>query len=258
MIDTSVKNIYSVVDVKKKVPFNHKQILSCKALKFLADLHLNFNYRRMELLSFRNERKSVPKNGSPNLSDLIIFSGKKIKVFGLDKNTSIKKFSFEEDDVIVVDFNSFYDYSWTNLVETQIALKKVTNAEEDNIQMDSDSSTEIAVTTNPICVLGRDIFVDEPNFLVDKNPISAAFFDFGLFFFHNAKKLLSNGSAPFVYIHNIENYFEAKFWNEFLAFTEQELELETGSIKAVVSLNPSLPGFEKRHIAEEFSEHLIF
>lgn len=241
-----------------KVPFNHKQILSCKALKFLADLHINFNYRRIELLSFRNERKSVPQNGSISFSDLNIFSGKKIKVFGLDENTSIKKSSFNDDDVIVVDFNCNSNTSWTNFIETHIAIKEFTNAEQEDVQLESDSSTEIAINTNPICVMSRDVFEDEPNFLVDKNPISAAFFDFGLFLFHNAKKLLSNGSAPFVHIHNIENYFEAKFWNEFLSFTEQELELETGSIKAVVSLNPSLPGFEKRHIAEEFSEHLIF
>jgi malate synthase len=33
--------------------------------------------------------------------------------------------------------------------------------------------------------------------------VSASMFDFGLFFFHNAKKLLSRNSAPYFYLPKV-------------------------------------------------------
>ena len=47
-----------------------------------------------------------------------------------------------------------------------------------------------------LLVRPRGWHLDEKHFLVDGQPISGSLFDFGLFFFHNAKALLARGTGP--------------------------------------------------------------
>ena len=54
----------------------------------------------------------------------------------------------------------------------------------------------------------------EKHVLVDGEPISASLFDFGLFFFHNAKTLIANGSGPYFYLPKMESHLEARLWND--------------------------------------------
>lgn len=257
MNSISAKNVYSVVDIKVPVPFTYKQVLTCKALKFMAEVHLNFNDRRLELLSIREEKNGSSKNGSVNFSNLNSFSDRKIRVFGINENELIRKSLVENSNLIVVDFKNQNTPSWSGLVETQLSLKEIINSNHTDVSFESEQSQDFAVKEMPIVVCGRDLDDDEINFHVAKVPLCASFFDYGLYLFHNAKHIAASGSAPVVFIPNIVNYYEAKFWNEFFLFVEQELELETGSIKAIVSIDDKLPEFEKRHIKEELDEHLI-
>lgn len=56
----------------------------------------------------------------------------------------------------------------------------------------------------------RGLHLVEKHFLIDGQPISAAIFDFGLFFFHNAKNLMSSGFGPYFYLPKLEHYLEAR------------------------------------------------
>lgn len=257
MISTSTKNIYSVVDIKMKVPFSYKLVLSCKALKFIADLHLNFNHRRLELLAIRKERHNHSTNGISFLSNLNGFKNREIKILGTEENDLIKKSLLEDDKLIVVNFKTSDTPSWSSLVETQLNLKESINTNHSDVLTEAEQTVDVAVREIPIIVCGRDLYADETNFYIDKVAVSAAFFDFGLYLFHNAKSLVEGGSTPFIFVHNIENYYEAKLWNEFLNYVEEELGLEIGSIKAVFSLEDKLPAFEKKHIYAELNEHLV-
>ncbi len=257
MINTTIKNIYSLVDIKMKVPFSYKQVLSCKALKFLADLHINFNYRRLELLSIRNEKRVNLNGARIDFSNFNKYNHNEVKTFGLNQIDSLKKSISKNNSVSVVSFSSDDNPSWSSLVETQLGLKEIVDSNCSASSIENEDSIDVAVNEISILFCGRDLSIDEINFYIDKAPLSASFFDFGLYLYHNSKQLINSGSTPTVFIPNIMNYYEAKFWNEFLLFVEQELELETGSIKAVVSLDEKLPEFEKRHIKEELVEHLI-
>ena len=42
----------------------------------------------------------------------------------------------------------------------------------------------------------------------------AALFDFGLYFFHNAKELLARGTGPYFYLPKMESHLEARLWND--------------------------------------------
>ena len=257
MISTSTKNIYSVVDIKMKVPFSYKLVLSCKALKFIADLHLNFNHRRLELLAIRKERHNHSNNGISFLSNLNGFKNREMKILGTEENGLIKKSLLEDDKLIVIDFSNSDTPSWSSLVETQINLKEIISTNHADTLSEGEQTVNAVVSDVPIIIRGRDLYADETNFYIDKVAVSAAFFDFGLYLFHNAKSMVDGGSTPFIFVHNIENYYEAKLWNEFLNYVEEELGLETVSIKAVFSLEDKLPAFEKKHIYAELNEHLV-
>ncbi|OGU39585.1 MAG: hypothetical protein A2315_13550 [Ignavibacteria bacterium RIFOXYB2_FULL_35_12] len=257
MISTSTKNIYSVVDIKMKVPFSYKQVLSCKALKFIADLHLNFNNRRLELLSIRNEKHNHTANEITFLSNMNGFKDRELKILGVDENDLLNQSLITDDKLIVIDFRTSNTPSWSSLVETQINLKEIIDTNHNNTLTEGEQTVDTAVRQISIVVCGRDLYADELNFYIDRAPLGAAFFDFGLYLFHNAKSIVESGSTPFIFIPNIDNYYEAKLWNEFLNYVEQELELVSGTIKVIVSLNYTLPAFEKKHIHEELSEHLV-
>jgi len=257
MINTTTKNIYSLVDIKKKVPFSYKQILSCKALKFLADLQINFNYRRLELLSIRNEKNVNLKGAGVDFFNFNKYNDREVKTFGLNQIDSLKKSISKNNSISALDFSSENNPSWPSLMETQLGLREIVDTNCRVFSIETEEPVDVAVKEVSIVFCGRDLSIDEVNFYIDKAPLSASFFDFGLYLYHNAKQLIESGSTPTVFIPNIMNYYEAKFWNEFLLFVEQELELETGSIKAVVALDGKLPEFEKRHIKEELFEHLV-
>lgn len=43
---------------------------------------------------------------------------------------------------------------------------------------------------------------------------SASLFDFGLFFFHNARESVARGYGPYFYLPKMESHLEARLWND--------------------------------------------
>lgn len=254
MINTSTKNIYSLIDIKMNVPFSHKQILSYKALKFLVDLHANFNFRRVELIEMRNGKK---KSNGKIIPISKYFANRRIEPYVTNEMQPMDDILNGPDRVLFVDFKQKELSSWNSLVETQIGLKEIVGKNQKYTLEADDSDLDVIVNENLIVVCGRDLDTDEPNIQIDGNPICASFVDFGLFLFHNAKAIITNGSVPYIHVCNIQNFYEAKLWNELLNFIEQELNITAGTIKAAVSLSENLPEFEIRHIHDEFGDHLL-
>jgi malate synthase len=270
MVSTTIKNIYSLVNIKMNVPFSYKQILSCKALKFLADLHINFDYRRQELLTIAEEKRSANRKKDFNGNEIVDptieskqsinlngFNPKEIEIWNLEKINSTKRLSMSDNKKLLVHFDADSSIEWATLVEAQIKIKDLVAENNQLVSSEGEQMKYFTEKEFPVLVCPRNLNLVEDNFQVTGSKLCSSFFDAGLYLFHNAKMLLENDSFPCLYLNNIENYFEAKFWNEIITFAEEELELETGSIKAVVSLDGKLPEFEKRHIKEELSEHLF-
>jgi malate synthase len=95
----------------------------------------------------------------------------------------------------------------------------------------------------------------ERHFLVDGEPISGSLFDFGLYFFHNAKELLARGSGPYYYLAKMESHLEARLWNDVFTFSEEYLGVPHGSIKATVLIETILGAFEIEEILYELRDH---
>jgi len=89
---------------------------------------------------------------------------------------------------------------------------------------------------------------------VDGRPVPAALFDFGLFFFHNARRLLAEGSGPYFYLPKIQSHLEARLWNDVFLRAERALELPRGVIKATVLIETLPAVFEMDEILYELRD----
>ncbi len=70
----------------------------------------------------------------------------------------------------------------------------------------------------------RGWHLEEKHLLVDGQPVSASLFDFGLYFFHNARRLLARGTGPYFYLPKMESHLEARLWNDVFRAAQEELE----------------------------------
>lgn len=273
MIDTSINNIYSLVDFKVNVSFSEKQILSCKALKLIADLHLNFNDRRLELIALRNEKRvRINKKSDNNVEqnsasqqdgtfksslNLNEFGDRKIEIWGLNEINSKKNWLNSDGGMFLIHFESENSQALSNLVEAQLRLKESVYEVSKTILSEGYEMAAIAEKELSIMLSPRNLNLDEKNIYINGDSLSAAFFDAGLFLFHNAKNLAENGSIPYLYLNNIENYYEAKFWNEIISHVEEELSLPEGTIKTMITFEASLAAFERDHINQELKLRLV-
>src|SRR5207247_5837069 len=80
-------------------------------------------------------------------------------------------------------------------------------------------------------------------------------FDFGLFFFHNAAALISQGSGPYFYLPKLESHLEARLWNDVFNLAQDELGLPRGTIRATVLIERILAAFEMDEILYELRQH---
>jgi malate synthase len=85
--------------------------------------------------------------------------------------------------------------------------------------------------------------------------MSASLFDFGLYFWHNAKELLARGSGPYFYLPKLESHLEARLWNDVFVYSQEALGLKRGTIKATVLIETVLASFEMNEILYELRDH---
>jgi malate synthase len=103
----------------------------------------------------------------------------------------------------------------------------------------------------------RGWHLDEKHVTVDGvgHPMSAALFDFGLFFFHNAKALIAKGTGPYFYLPKLESHLEARLWNDVFNFAQDALGIPRGTIRATVLIETILAAFEMDEILYELKDH---
>src|SRR5438045_1740416 len=112
-----------------------------------------------------------------------------------------------------------------------------------------------AEKTATLVVRPRGWHLVERHLTVDGIPVSGAVFDFGLYVFHNAKRLLKRGSGPYFYLPKLESHREARLWNEIFDWAEKELHLGHGKIKATVLVEVLPLAFEMEETLYELRTH---
>lgn len=156
--------------------------------------------------------------------------------------------------VFMADFEDATSPTWENIVEGQIHLRDAVNKTIEYVN-ENGKVYKLNEETATLIVRPRGLHLEEKHVLLDGKRISGSLFDFGLYFFHNAKELIKRGSGPYFYLPKLESHLEARWWNDVFCFAQDELGVKRGTIKATVLIETILAAFEMDEILYELKEH---
>ncbi|MEU4894485.1 malate synthase A [Streptomyces sp. NPDC044780] len=250
------------------------EVLTDAALTFLAELHHRFTPRRDELLARRAERRAkiartssldfLPETAHirddpdwrvapapPALED------RRVEITGpTDRKMTINALN-SGAKVWLADFEDASAPTWANVIGGQLNL---IDAYERRIDFTSPEGKSYAlrpaeelatVVTRP-----RGWHLDERHLrAADGRAVPGALVDFGLYFFHNARRLLTLGKGPYFYLPKTESHLEARLWNDVFVFAQDYLGIPQGTIRATVLIETITAAYEMDEILYELRDH---
>ena len=160
-------------------------------------------------------------------------------------------------DCFMCDIEDSLSPSWTNIINAQINFYDYIRKKIALFSVEKNKHYYIKdYDKTPVLFVGpRGLHMIEKNLLIENEPIPASFFDFGLYFFHNAKKLISNNTGPYFYLPKLEHYLEARLWNDIFNFSQDYLNIPRGTIKATVLVEHISLAFQMDEVLYELRNH---
>jgi malate synthase len=158
----------------------------------------------------------------------------------------------------MADFEDANCPTWHNMIDGQINLRDAVRRTISFESTGPDSTQKFYRLNDKSAVLiprPRGWHLDEKHVTIDGKPVSGGIFDFALLFFHNAKELLARGSGPYFYLPKMESHLEARLWNQIFEFSQDEIKIPRGSIKATALIETVVAAFEMDEILYELREH---
>jgi malate synthase len=258
------------VQVTRPLTEAQSEILTREAQRFLTKLARNFEDRRQQLLDSRSVRQREIDAGkipdflaetaslreakwtvAPIPHDLL---DRRVEITGpVDRKMIINALN-SGASVFLADFEDSNSPTWQNNLDGQYNLRDAVNGVISYVSPEG-KKYELAEKTATLFVRPRGWHLDEKHFLIGGKPISGSLFDFGLFFFHNAKNLVAKGTGPYFYLPKLESHLEARLWNDVFNFAQDELGIPRGTIRATVLIETILAAFEMDEILYELRDH---
>jgi malate synthase len=257
------------VKIRAAITPEFAQILTPEAVAFVAKLCRKFEPRRQELLAARVERQKqfdagktpdfLPETANIRSSDWTIapqpadMLDRRVEITGpTDRKMVINALNCGAS-VYMADFEDAQTPTWHNVIDGQINLR---DAVRRNISLEQGGKQyQLKEKTAVLMARPRGWHLNEKHILVDGKPVSGSIFDFGLYFFHNAKELLKRGTGPYFYLPKLESHLEARLWNDVFVMAQYELDVPPGSIRATVLIETVLAAFEMDEILWELRDH---
>jgi malate synthase len=248
----------------------YSQILTPEATQFLGELARRFESTRLERLSARVEVQAAIDEGAlpdfpAETADIRAqewtvaqipkdLEDRRVEITGPVERKMVINALNSGANVFMADFEDSNSPTWRNNIEGQINLR---DAVAGTIGFTNPQGKKYALAekTATLLVRPRHWHMVERHCLVDGKPISGALFDFGLFFFHNAKTLMAKGSGPYFYLPKIEHYLEARLWNDVFVFAEDYCGVPQGTIRATVLIETIFAAFQMDEILWELRDH---
>lgn len=246
------------------------EILTPEALAFVAGLQRAFDETRRTLLARRDERQAIidagvmpdflPETAEIREADWTVapipadLQDRRVEITGpVDRKMIINALN-SGANVFMADFEDSHSPTWEATIEGQINLRDAvrgtitfTNPDGKFYELNDDPAT--------LLVRPRGWHLVEKHVLVDGSPMSASLFDFGLYFFHNVRALLDNGTGPYFYLPKLESHLEARLWNDVFVMAQEQLGIPNGTIRATVLIENILATFEMDEILWELRDH---
>ena len=248
-----------------------EEILTPDALAFVGDLVLEFfprldsllrervlvheNLRNGTLPNFPEETRGIRNSNwkvRPPPPDL---RQRRVEITGpVDRKMMINALN-SGADVYMADFEDSHSPTWKGTVQGQVNLRDAVNR---NIRYTGADGREYNLGSKlaVLMVRPRGLHLVEKHVLIGSKPVPAFVFDYGLFLYHNAKKLISQETGPYFYIPKLESYLEARLWNDIFDYSEKVLKLPHASIKCSVLIETILAGFQMDEILYELRDRI--
>jgi malate synthase len=245
-------------------------IITPDALQFVELLARHFGPRRKALLQRRQQVQQSLRGGTlpdyleetreirerswsvapapPDLND------RRVEITGPVERKMMINALNSGAKVFMADFEDALSPPWTNVIAGQV---NCTQAVRRTLEYTSPEgkSYRLAAQLATLVVRPRGWHLEEKHVLVNGEPISASLFDFGLYFFHNARELLARGSGPYFYLPKLENHLEARLWNEVFDLAQDALGIPRGTVRATVLIETILAAYEMDEILYELRDH---
>ncbi|MBO0655700.1 malate synthase A [Streptomyces triculaminicus] len=251
-----------------------EEVLTEEALAFLAALHRRFTPRRDELLARRAARRAeIARTGTldflPRTAAVredpdwrvapapAALEDRRVEITGPadDRKMTVNALN-SGARVWLADFEDASAPTWHNVVHGQLNL---IDAYARRIDFTAPGGKAYALRPAgelaTVVMRPRGWHLDERHLTVDGRPVPGALTDFGLYFLHNARRLLELGKGPYFYLPKTESHLEARLWNDVFVFAQDHLGIPRGTIRATVLIETITAAYEMEEILYELREH---
>lgn len=283
MSDTLIKNAVSAAtptprhrrpaEVLGGTPPAYERVLTHRALLFIADLERRFGPQRRillenrrlaqmrfddgELPSFPLETEHIRKSVWEVSPVPKALQDRRVEITGpVDRKMMINALN-SGAKMFMADFEDASSPTFANMVEGQANMQDYAKGK---LAFDDEArgkSYRLNDETATMLVRPRGWHLEEAHVTVDGNPISASLFDFGLHIFHNGKALMEQDKGPFYYLPKMENYQEARLWNDVFNFAQAALGIPNGTIKTTVLIETLPAAFQMDEILYVLRNHIV-
>ncbi|WHM35790.1 malate synthase A [Streptomyces sp. BPTC-684] len=250
------------------------EVLTDAALAFVAELHRLFTPRRDELLLRRQDRRAEiartstldfrPETAAIRADDSwkvapapAALNDRRVEITGpTDRKMTINALN-SGAKVWLADFEDASAPTWENVVTGQLNLIDAYERRIDFTDPRSGKSYALkdAGELATVVMRPRGWHLEERHLRFDGRPVPGALVDFGLYFFHNAKRLIELGKGPYFYLPKTESYLEARLWNDVFVFAQDYVGIPQGTVRATVLIETITAAYEMEEILYELRDH---
>ncbi|MFF4182979.1 malate synthase A [Streptomyces sp. NPDC001691] len=250
-----------------------EEVLTDAALAFVAELHRNFTARRDELLTRRQDRRAEiartstldfrPETAEIRAADWKVapapaaLNDRRVEITGpTDRKMTINALN-SGAKVWLADFEDASAPTWENVVLGQLNLIDAYERRIDFTDAKSGKSYALkdADQLATVVMRPRGWHLEERHLQFDGRPVPGALVDFGLYFFHNAQRLIDLGKGPYFYLPKTESYLEARLWNDIFVFAQDYVGIPQGTVRATVLIETITAAYEMEEILFELKDH---
>ena len=246
------------------------EFLNPAALTFIQGLVETFSPRVQEILRIRLESQQgydqgrlpdfLPETEEIRHSDWQVASlpdvlqDRRVEITGPPDRKMVINALNSGANVFMADFEDASSPTWDAMVSGQINLRDAVHRQ---IDFSDPKGKEYRLNNNTalLMVRPRGWHLPEGHVFVQGKPIPAGLWDFGLFFFHNARALIEKGAGPYFYLPKLQHYLEARLWNDVFVYAQDALGIPSGTIKATVLIETLPAAFQMNEILYELKEH---
>ncbi len=251
----------------------YPEILTDDAMSFLLELHQRFDSQRLKLLVHREAQQALFDSGvSPDFpmetsrirnseweaasipQDLL---DRRVEITGpVDRKMVINALN-SGANTFMADFEDSTAPSWKNIMEGQQNLKDANLRTIELHDPIKNKSYVLNKDTAVLLVRPRGLHLNEKHLVFEDQELSGSLVDFGLYVFHNTKTLLERGTAPYFYLPKLENYEEARWWNNVFNFAQEYLGVPLGTFKCTLLVETITASFQLNEFIYELKDHIV-